>query len=372
MDTIEAAQITCTVYQSVTSKALRAMADIGVKEYYTQSSRAVVLRRKSGFLGIGAGVGLEEEPANRIYFHVRRADAEVALRTLSASCSLGIPGRGSAIWEDVTILRQSAWDTVPLSPTPGTELVTTQDNLASITCTVQHGRGNNIVRAVLNLGVPMPLVTAGSGTGLRDKLGLIRIALPAAKETVHAIVSAHEVTDILGSLVEAGRLDRLGAGFIYESPVSRGVMNSMVIRGQRHSASIEQLITAVDDLKGSANWRKRSLGSDRNERERNYLRNLVNVTLICNEGWAGDLIQAAMAAGAGGATIIKLHHVRTDGATTSVSPAREMTELVVGEGVVEPVVTAMEAAGVFREDTAGFISLKPVNLACTHRGARRR
>ena len=118
----------------------------------------------------------------------------------------------------------------------------------SLTCTVQHGRGDRIVKAVLGLGVPMPLVTTDEGTGLREKLGLIRVAMPAGKDVVHAIASEHEATDILGSLVDTARLDRFGSGFIYESPIAGGVINNMVIRGQRHSASIEQLIGAVDKL----------------------------------------------------------------------------------------------------------------------------
>ena len=55
MDTVKAALITCSVYQPVTGKALMVLRAAGVKEYYIQSSRAVVLRRKSAFLGIGGG-----------------------------------------------------------------------------------------------------------------------------------------------------------------------------------------------------------------------------------------------------------------------------------------------------------------------------
>lgn len=366
MDIVKAALITCSVYQPVTGKALMALRDIGVKEYYIQSSRAVVLRRKSGFLGIGGGVGLEEEPADRIFLHVPESEGEIALRALTAACDLNIPGRGSAIWEDVDIVKSSAWEMDTLTPIEGTADVDIEDGLGYLTCIVQHGRGNNIVSAILGLGVPMPLVTTGEGTGLRDKLGLIRVALPAAKEVVHAIVSEHEVADILDSVADAGKLDRIGSGFIYESPVRRGAINNMVIRDQRHSASIEQLIGAVDDLKGSTNWRKRALGGYGATRRRFYMHDLVNVTLICNEGFASDLVHAAMAAGAGGATLINLMHARTDDVLSHVSAAREMTELIVKRETVEAIVEALTVAGAFDEATAGVISLRPVNMASTH------
>ena len=42
METIKAAQITCSVYHSVTDKALGAMREMGVEEYHLQPSRAVV------------------------------------------------------------------------------------------------------------------------------------------------------------------------------------------------------------------------------------------------------------------------------------------------------------------------------------------
>jgi hypothetical protein len=371
METIKAAQITCTVYHSVTDKALGAMEALGVQEYHLQPSRAVVLRRKAGFLGIGAGIGLEEEPADRIVCYVPADTAEAALQALVAACDLNIPGRGSALCEEVEIATDSVWENQPLTPVPGTEDVVTQDDLASITCTVTRGSGDSIVKAVLGLGMPMPQVTTGEGTGLRDKLGVIRVALPAEKEVVHSVVSAHEATEILGSLFDAGRLDRFGAGFIYESPLARGVVNSMVIRGQRHSASIEQLIAAVDDLKGSADWRRRALGGEDSARKYNYIYDLVNLTLICNEGRASDLVRVALAAGASGATLVKLRHARFDGGDSTVSPAREMTELILDQEAVEEIAGALEEAGLFEEDAAGLLALKPVSVACTNRRAKR-
>ena len=370
METIKAAQITCTVYHSVTDKALEAMKALGVAEYHLQPSRAVVLRRKEGFMGIGAGVGLEEEPADRILFYVRAENAEHALQALAAACDLNIPGRGTAVSEEVEIVAGSVWSDRALTPVPGTENVETQDGLASITCTVTRGEGDQIVKAVLGLGMPMPQVTSGIGTGLREKLGVVRVALPAEKEVVHSVVSAHEATEILGSLYEAGRMHRFGSGFIYESPLARGVVNSMVVRGQQYSASIEQLIGAVDDLKGSADWRKRALGGEESRRYR-YIRDLVNLTLICNEGSATDLVRAAMASGAGGATIVKLSHARFDGADSEISPAREMTELIINREAADAIAEALLKAGMFDEESVGLLARKPVSTACANRGAKR-
>ena len=366
METVEAAQITCTTYNPVTDKVLETLKALDVQEYHLQPSRAVVLKRRAGFLGIGAGIVLEEEPADKLLFYVPLADAKAAVQALVAACDLNIPGHGSAVYEEVEIGRGSPWEEHLLTPVVGTENIVTEENLASLTCTVQRGRADRIVKAVLGLGVPMPQVTTGEGTGLREKLGLIRVAMPAGKDVVHAVASDHEATDILGSLVDTARLDRFGSGIIYESSIAGGVVNNMVIRGQRHSASIEQLIGAVDRLIGSTDWRKRSLGGDDPTKRNKYLYDLVSLTLICNEGRASDLVRAALAAGAGGATISKARHARMDGVVTPVSAAREMTELVIGKDIVEEISAGLESAGVFEEEAAGFVAFKPVTVACTH------
>lgn len=210
METIKASLITCTVYRPVSDQVLDTMQRIGVTDYHRQSSRAVVLKRKSGFLGIGAGIGLEEELADRFMFLVPVADGEAALRALAASCDLHIPGRGTVFWENIEIIADSICQTHPIVSLSGTSRVPIQTNLGSVTCIVQHGQGNAIAEASLGLGLPMPLVTTGQGTGLRDRLGLIRVALPARKDVVFAVVSDHEATDVLGSLAEVGRLDRIG------------------------------------------------------------------------------------------------------------------------------------------------------------------
>ena len=371
MDTVKAAQVTCSTYNPVTEKVLETLKALGVQEYQLQPSRAVVLKRRTGLLGIGAGIVLEETPADRLLFYVPLGDGKAAVQALASACDLHVPGHGSAVYEDVEIGRGSAWEEHALTPVAGAEHVATEENLASLTCTVQRGRGDRVVKAVLGLGVPMPQVTTGEGTGQREKLGLIRVAIQAGKDVVHAVAPEHEATEILGSLVETARLDAVASGFIYESPIAGGVINNMVIRGQRHSASIEQLIGAVDKLMGSTGWRQRSLGGDDTNRKHKYLHDLVSLTLICNEGRASDLVQAALAAGAGGATISKSSHARLDGAVTAVSAARETTDLVIGKETVEDISASLEEAGVFDEAAAGFVAFKPVTVACTHASAGR-
>lgn len=369
MDKIRAAQLTCTIYNSVVDRALAKLQEIGVRSYHAQPSRATVLRRREGFWGIGAGLVLEEEPATRLTFHVPLESAEDALQALISACGLQVPGRGSAVYDEVEIVAESGWEAPEIAPFGDANRMPLRDDLSSIVCTVQQDYGNHLARSALDLGVPMPQVTTGEGTGLRDKLGLIRITVPAAKEIVHVTVPDQESEEIFAALVTAGRINELGAGFIYDSPGTRGIINNMVVRGQQHSASMEQLIAAVDEMKGSADWRRRVLSEE--TQGYRYLHDLVCMILVCNEGHASDLVIAAMSAGAGGATISKQSYVSFDGEDGAISPARETTELIVGQGAVESIHDALRDAGLYGDEISGCIALKKVDVACTHLGAPR-
>ena len=93
----------------------------------------------------------------------------------------------------------------------------------------------------------------------------------------------------------------------------------------RQAASIEQIVTVIDEIKGGTRWRRREFSKyPTSGKKIKYLNDLVNFTLICNEGRATDLIKAAMDAGAGGATISKLNIVaqRNQSPTKYLRPVR--------------------------------------------------
>ncbi len=100
-----------------------------------------------------------------------------------------------------------------------------------------------------------------------------------------------------------------------------------------------------------------------------YLNNLVNFTLICNEGRATDLIKAAMDAGVRGATISKLkYRCIEESESRKISPAREISEMIISKNQIEGVVKALEESGVLDEDTYGQMFCSPVPKAYTYMG----
>ena len=136
------------------------------------------------------------------------------------------------------------------------------------------------------------------------------------------------------------------------------------------AASIEQIVSVIDEIKGGSRWRRREFSKyPASGKKKKYLNDLVNFTLICNEGRATDLIKAAMDAGAGGATISKLKYRCTEKSESKkISPAREISEMIISENKIEGVVKALEENGALDEDTYGQMFCSLVPKAYTYMG----
>ncbi|MBI4977952.1 MAG: P-II family nitrogen regulator [Spirochaetes bacterium] len=371
METKKYAEITCKVYKTIAHLVTDALQKAGITEVHIQTGRAVVLREKKGILGIGAGEVLDEDPAEVFRFHVPSEQADAVMNTVIAAAHLDSPGRGSIFVNDAEVIR-SVHEPVQLS-VPTERPVTLASGLMGICCIVQRGQGNTVIQSALDMGFSVPVATFGEGTGLRDKLGILRITIPAEKEVINMTVAEQDAREAMDTLVDAGKLDQPGKGFIYTYPVGRGLINTKIFRGtQKHAASVEQMISAIDDIKGSMEWRKRSGEGRSGAGGRKYLSNLVNFTLVCNEGRAHELVKAAMSVGAAGATISKLRYSRLNGTgDDSVSPAREMSDLIVGAAQVDAIRKAIEDADGFGKTSSAMITLKPVPSACTYLGGSR-
>ena len=138
----------------------------------------------------------------------------------------------------------------------------------------------------------------------------------------------------------------------------------------RQAASIEQIVSVIDEIKGGTRWRRREFSKyPAAGKKINYLNDLVNFTLICNEGRATDLVKAAMNAGAGGATISKLKYRFTEKSESrKISPAREISEMIISENQIKGVVKALEENGALDEDTYGQMFCSLVPKAYTYMG----
>jgi hypothetical protein len=241
-------------------------------------------------------------------------------------------------------------------------------SLTAITCILSHpGAGNALARLALELGVCVPVISAGAGTGLRDRLGLLRVTIPREKEFVHLIAPAHDAEGILGMLVEAGQLNQPGRGFVYTRPVDLAVLNTRLRVGrQRTAASIEQIVAAIDDLSGGTGWRRRypELELFQPPDRRTLSRELCELTLTNDEEHTDDFVQAAVAAGAAGATRAEVG--RIDPGDDAVAAACERTVVVVPAARRHQVVQALLAVAARSAVVAGTLEIAAVLAAYSY------
>jgi len=293
-----------------------------------------------------------------------------ALHLIAEKALLHFPGRGSVFSEEVKLAvahELCRENRVSLPQTDTSAHVAAR--LAGVFCIVQRGQGDSIARISLESGISVPSIHFGIGRGVRDKMGLLRITIPADKEIVYTLASSYDTDVLMDRMIEVGKLDQPGKGFLYEVPLKRGIINLKVTRGdQRQAASIEQLVAAVDQLKGGAEWRRRSASlGKKGIKKRNYIHHLVDLTLICDGGTGIDLVKTALSAGAAGATIAKLKYIRpADSPLSRIPPVREECNMAVFENQLHPLLDALEKAGAFTDSCHGQVQLRRILRSFTY------
>lgn len=368
-----ASKITCEVDKSLSADAQALLASLGADRVLAHPRRAVVLRERAALAFLPATTRLQEDPLEVFEIYVPPERARSALLACARELHLFAPGRGAAYAEAVELAVPPGHAFVceriaatHLHEQAGERL----GALSLINCVVQRGHGNTIARSAIETGSNAPSVNFGLGTGVRDRLGLLRIAIPADKEIVSLLVEPGEQAAMLDAMIAAGRLDRPGRGFIAAYPVAFGVANPESFRGQqRHSATMDQVIGAIDELKAGTQWRERaSTRRGRTRTAHGWLSDLVNVTLNCSEGQASRLAAVAMDAGAGGATITRCRMLATGEPGFAASPAREVIDFGIAPARLDRLVTALRAADAFDAETACLVETKPLPVAFTYVG----
>jgi hypothetical protein len=292
------------------------------------------------------------------------------MRLIAHHGKLTRPGMGS-LYSEAYVLHCAhelcRVDTVALHDLPD---VAFYHDLVGIYCVVQRGQGDNIAQVVLEMGAAVPTITYGIGMGIRDKLGLLRITIPAEKEVLNVIVPSWDAEEVLEAMITAGRLDRPGRGFISTFKVGYALMNTKISAGRSRTAaaSIEQIIAAVDGLKGGTQWRAEGAEFFGTRRQFFCGRDLH---VICNEGTGVELVKAAMQAGSAGATIEKLKLLpRPDAEGQQPSPARELCRLMVRAEHLPGIIQAMEKAGALTDTVEAMLYHGEAPKAFTYMASR--
>lgn len=364
-----AIRITAVLKNNRHGRLMQALNEIGIDNLHTEAGRAPILEEERGIRSLLTGTDrIANEPVTVFSIYAPPESEDSILHLVADSANLHIPGMGVLYSEEITLYQSR-----PLCH-PGRPMIETHRDYhmhrdaVGIYCLVQRGEGDKIARTVLEAGFAVPTITYGTGVGLRDRLGLLRITIPAEKEILTLVTASHDMESALELMIESGKLDRPGRGFINTFHVRRAILNTRLTRGQRsHAASMEQIISAIDSIKGNMEWRIR--GQDAVEvNKRKFLKNLTEIRVRCDEGSAETIVRTAMETGAAGATISRARFADTgvDPDLENVPVAREVISFSVPENDTDTMVEAVTALGTFTESAHGTLTTHPVPLALTY------
>lgn len=88
-----------------------------------------------------------------------------------------------------------------------------------ITCIVNHGKGEDVVKAARGAGAGGALIHSARGVGLRERVGLLGIAIEAEKDVVEMLVGSDQADMVAYTIFSSLGLARPGAGFIHLTPL---------------------------------------------------------------------------------------------------------------------------------------------------------
>lgn len=97
--------------------------------------------------------------------------------------------------------------------------LTVLTDVALITCVVQRGLAETVINSLTEIGIQGATVHAAMGTGVRERLGILGVAVDVERDVVSVMVSRDEVNRIFERMYLAARLDTPGMGYIYATPL---------------------------------------------------------------------------------------------------------------------------------------------------------
>lgn len=94
-------------------------------------------------------------------------------------------------------------------------------DVSLITCIVEKGQADQIVRAAREAGAQGATVYYARGSGVRERLGLLGVAVEVEKEIINIAVASEQADYVFEKMYLAGQLDTPGKGFIYMTPLEK-------------------------------------------------------------------------------------------------------------------------------------------------------
>ena len=100
------------------------------------------------------------------------------------------------------------------------EIVVLTD-VSLVTCVVQRGLADDLVKAAQEAGAQGATIYFGRGSGVRERLGLLGLTVEAEKEIITILVANDQVDRVFEKMTQDGNLDTPGMGIIYVTPLEK-------------------------------------------------------------------------------------------------------------------------------------------------------
>lgn len=94
-------------------------------------------------------------------------------------------------------------------------------DVALITASVQRGMADEIVKAAQEAGAQGASIHYAHGRGVRERLGILGLAVEAEKEVINIVVSTDQVDRVFEHMYLAGKMDTPGMGFMWVTPLEK-------------------------------------------------------------------------------------------------------------------------------------------------------
>ena len=99
--------------------------------------------------------------------------------------------------------------------------ITVLTDVALITCIIQRGLADDIIKAAQEVGAQGATVHYARGEGIRERLGVIGFAIEVEKEIINILVANDQIDRIFEKMYIAGKLDTPGMGIMYVTPLEK-------------------------------------------------------------------------------------------------------------------------------------------------------
>ena len=98
--------------------------------------------------------------------------------------------------------------------------ITLLSDVVLITCVVECGKGEDVVKAARGVGAGGALIHSQRGVGIRERVGILGVAIDADKDVVSMLVGSDQAELVSSTIFGAVDLGRPGGGFLYLTPLA--------------------------------------------------------------------------------------------------------------------------------------------------------